>query len=211
MKSFFPVMSLAVVFTARSLGQPAMTVGSPAITVAPSFVPGSPVLGATPQSPSAVDTNATVAALSEALLILQTNVQYTLPLLAYFNDNFDLFSFNDNNVTGNVPPPNMSQNLATNFASNLAVNTAVTTGPPLITTPVNRTTPQSAAGITGVPGFASLPMSRDKLRALLILQSDMERLLPLLNEVNQGALNNQGLGLSTNPNPNLFGSVPASR
>jgi len=210
MKSFFLVLILASLFTVRGLGQPAMTVNSPAITVSPSFVPGGAVLGATPQSPPAIDTNATVAALSQTLLVLQTNVQYALPLLAYFNDNFDLFSFNDNNLAGNVSPPNMSQNLATNFASNLAVNTAVSTGPPLITTPVNRTTPQPA-GITAVPGFASLPMSRDKLRALLILQSDMERLLPLLNEVNQGAANNQGLGLFTNPNPNLFGLVPANR
>jgi hypothetical protein len=210
MKSFFTVLILATLFSAPSFGQPAMTLGSPAITVSPSFVPGSAVLGPTPQGLPVVDTNATVAALSQTLLVLQTNVQYALPLLAYFNDNFDLFSFNDTSLAGNVSPPNMSQNLATNFASNLAVNTAASTGPPLITTPVNRTTPQPT-GITAVPGFASLPMSRDKLRALLVLQSDMERLLPLLNEVNQGAPNNQALGLSTNPNPNLFGLVPANR
>jgi hypothetical protein len=183
-----------------------MTVGSPAVTVSPSFVPGSAALAPTPASPAPVDTNPTLAALSQALLVLETNVQYTLPLLTYFNDNSDLFSFNNNNVASS-PPPNMSENLATNYASNFALNTAVTTGPPLISSTVNRATPQPA-GMTGVPGFASLPMSRDRLRALLILQSDMERLLPLLNQVNQDAANIASIpGMSTN----LFGLVPANR
>jgi len=206
MKSFFAVLILAALFTARSLGQPAMTVGSPAITVSPSFVAGSAAPAPTPPGPAAVDMNATLAVLSQALLVLHTNVEYTLPLLTYFNDNSDLFSFNNYSVVGS-PPPNMIENLATNYASNFAVNMAATTGPPLITTPVNRTAYQPAV-VTSVPGFASQPMSRDKLRALLILQSDMERLLPLLNQVNQEAVNIASFpGTSTN----LFGFVSANR
>jgi hypothetical protein len=149
-------------------------------------------------------TPASMAALSTALTALQTNVLDTLPLLKFFNDNYN---FGDNFAP--VPPPgNMSVNMGTNYAGNFGVNMAVSTGVSLFNAPVVKT-PVVPGGVTTVPGFASglpvpPPVSRDTLRALVILQSDMERLLPLLDQLNSSAANSTGLFT------NSLGFVPAN-
>src|SRR4051794_10327429 len=206
MNRFFPVLIFAALLACRSGAQTALTVSTPAITVAPSFVPGSPVLAPpAPASVPAINSAAMVASLSQALFVLQTNVQEALPLVTFFNDNFDFMSLLNNSfANATAPPPNMSANLSTNFAGNFGVNTAVSTGPPLITTPsvsTPATTATPVASVAPASGFASLPMSRDTLRALLVLQSDMERLLPLLNALNGGPANPNGTFT------NLFGVV----
>jgi hypothetical protein len=201
MKRSFAVFILsAALCQLSSRAQTALTPGSPAISVSPSFVPGSPALSVTPAGQ--VDTNFTLAALSQALVTLQNNVQQTLPMVALFNDNFDFVSLNQSIFNTN-PPPNMAQNLAGNFAKSFAVNTAVSTGSLFNTNPaVNLAPGAPAVGSTPVnSAFAAAQMNRETLRALLVVQSDLERLLPLLNALNGGAANVPGSFT------NLFGVV----
>jgi hypothetical protein len=181
---------------------PVLTPQTPAISVSTPFAAGTTVLAPVPAtSPSVNNIAASMAALSTALVVLQTNVLDTLPLLAFFNDNYE---FGDNFAPAYVPPPgNLSVNMATNYAVNFGVNTAVSTGGSLFNAPVVKT-PVVPGGVRTVPGFASLPVSRDTLRALVILQNDMERLLPLLDTLNGGAANSTGLFT------NAFGFVLAN-
>jgi hypothetical protein len=149
-------------------------------------------------------TPASMAALSTALVVLHTNVLNSLPLLKFFNDNYN---FGDNFAPA-APSGNMSVSMATNYAGNFGVNMAVSTGSSLFNAPVVKT-PVVPGGVTTVPGFASgLPVSptvsRDTLRALVILQNDMERLLPLLDQLNSSAANSMGVFT------NALGFVPAN-
>jgi len=133
-----------------------------------------------------------------------------LPVLSLFNDNFDFVSLADNgfaSTSAGVPaaPGNFATNLGTNFARNLGVNAAMPTGSSLFNTaPAATTTTTSAAA--GLPqGASSVPVTRDALRALLVLQSDIERMLPLVNALNGGTSNSPGSFT------NLFGLVPVVR
>ena len=203
MKSGFIVV-LTTFAAAHTWAQVALTPSTPAISPSPVFVSGAPALSA-PASAGAVVTNGTLLALSDALLALQTNLEQTLPNLILFNDNFDFVSLGDNGTpatTAATPPGNFSVNFATNFAVNAGVNSAVPTGPPLITSTPNRT-PAAAAGLP--QGFAGVPVTRDTLRALLVLQSDIQRMMPVINALNSGLTNAPGSFT------NLFGIIPTSR
>ena len=196
--------AVVVLILSHSQAQPALTPDSPAITPSPVFVPGGPALSP-PVNSNLVTTNATLMALSDSLLALQTNLQQTLPVLILFNDNFDFVSLGDNGVAATTspnPPGNLSANLATNFSRNLAVNAAMPTGTSLFNTLANRPGPAAAAGLP--QGFASVPVTRDTLRTLLVLQNDIQRLLPLVNALNNGAQSAPGSFT------NLFVIVPTS-
>jgi hypothetical protein len=205
MKSLIVGGMLAFCGVIQSWAQTALTPATPAISPAPVFVPSSPVLAPTATTPAFVSTNASLIALADALVVLQTNLQQTLPVLSTFNDNFDFVSLGDNGLgatSAAAPHGNFSANLATNFAVNLGVNAAMPTGSSLFNTVANRVN-ASAAGLP--QGFATVPITRDTLRALLVLQSDMQRMLPVLNALNNGTTNSPGNFT------NLFGVVPVSQ
>jgi hypothetical protein len=202
MKSVFTVV-LASLALVHSWAQVALTPATTAISPSPVFVPGSPALSS-PANANAVVTNATLLALSDSLLALQTNLEQTLPNLILFNDNFDFVSLGDNGTAATPasnPPGNFSVNFATNFAVNAGVNSAVPTGRSLFNTVANRT-PVAAAGLP--QGFAAVPVTRDTLRALLVLQSDIQRMMPVINALNAGITNAPGSFT------NLFGIVPTT-
>jgi hypothetical protein len=135
-------------------------------------------------------TNATLVALAGSLAALQSNLQQTLPVLTLFNDNFDFVSLGDNGVgsTGAAIPP-----------GNFGVNSAGPMGRPLVNAAANQSTP-AAGALPG--GSATVPMTRDTLRVLLVLQSDIQRMLPIVNALNAGTTNFPGNFT------NLFGVVP---
>jgi hypothetical protein len=142
--------------------------------------------------------------------MLQTNLEQTLPVVSVFNDNFDFISLSDNGgaATSTGPAPgNFANNLGTNFAVNLGINAAMSTGPGLFNAPPRATgsAPDlsqglSATSFTRDTGLSAVPVTRDALRALLILQSDMEHMLSVVNVLNSGTTN---AGTFTN----LFGVV----
>jgi hypothetical protein len=141
MKSLIVGGMLAFCGVIQSWAQTALTPATPAISPAPVFVPSSPVLAPTATTPAFVSTNASLIALADALVVLQTNLQQTLPVLSTFNDNFDFVSLGDNGLgatSAAEPHGNFSANLATNFAVNLGVNAAMPTGSSLFNTVANR-------------------------------------------------------------------------
>ena len=181
---------------ALTVGAPAISVGAPAISPSsPVFVVGSPAIPApivTP-TPSGTRANVTLQALSDALIMLQTNLEQTLPLVAGFNDNFDFISLSDNGVastTAGNPSGNFgvsfASNQATNLAVNLGVDAAMPTGPGLFNT-AQSTVAASAAG--SAQGLSAVSFTRNTLRALLILQGDIEHMLTVVNVLNTGATN----------------------
>lgn len=192
MRSFIAVFVTVVLAVLPVSAQVALTPSTPAVSTSPVLAPGSPALTPAATNPGFVTTNATLLSLADALVVLQTNLQQTLPVLSTFNDNFDFASFGDNGQAATAaggPPGNFSANLATNFAVNLGVNAAVPTGGSLFNGVANRT----AASAAGLPqGFATVPVTRDTLRALLVLQSDIQRMLPILNGLNGGNSNYPG-------------------
>jgi hypothetical protein len=200
------VVAVAGLCAIHTWAQVALVPDSPAISPSPVFVPGSAAITPGSINPNpVVATNATLVALSDALAALQNNLLQTLPLLTVFNDNFDFVSLGDNGAAARAATgtANFGSNLATNFAANFGVNASVPTGGSLFNTSpvVNRPVPAAA----GLPqGLPSVPVSRDSLRALLVLQSDIQRMLPIVNALNAGTTNFGGNFT------NLFGVVVTS-
>ena len=199
------IVAVGGLIASQTWAQVALTPDTPAITPSPVFVPGGPAITA-PANPNIATTNATLVALSDSLATLQTNLQQTLPILILFNNNFDFVSLGDNGLAASSsanPPGNFSANLGSNFARNMAVNTAVPTGPPLANNLASRTTPAAAAGLP--QGFATIPVTSETLRALIVLQSELQRIMPLVNALNNGTTNAPGNFT------NLFGLIPTSQ
>ncbi len=205
MKSIL-VIVVAACTAWSATAQVALTPSGPAISpTAPALIPDSPALPPPAPNPNVIVTNATLVSLSDLLLVLQTNLQQTLPALSTFNNNFDFVSLGDNGLAASAspnPPGNFSANLATNFAGSFGVNAATPTGGSLSNPAAARMNP-AAAGLPA--GLAGVPVTRETLRALLVLQSDIQRMLPVLNALNAGSASFPGSFT------NLFGIVPVSQ
>lgn len=176
----------------QSSAQVALTPSGPAISPpSPAFVPGGPALAPLSGTRGLATTNATLTALSESLAVLQTNIEQALPILINFNDGFDFTSLSaiGTATPATHPMGNFAVNAGVNFATNLAVNSAVPTGTPLFNSQANAAA-QVPPGTS--QGVATVPVTRDVLRALLVLQSDMERMLPVINALNGGSTNLPG-------------------
>ncbi|HWQ91743.1 MAG TPA: hypothetical protein VN673_08730 [Clostridia bacterium] len=133
------------------------------------------------------------AELGIRLARIEAEIQATLPLLAAFNSQSDLRVASAGTPTSTR---NFASNAGTNFASrssaNVARNVAVPTGPvfgPSTSTP-RALQPTGVTDPGGLrPGFNTnaFPITAsDTMRALLILQNDMERMLPILSAFNEG-------------------------
>jgi hypothetical protein len=209
MRSFVFVVALAGFTAVRALAQVAIIPSNPAISPAsPALVPSSPALSPVSVNPNLVVTNSTLVSLSSLLLSLQSNLEQTLPVLEMFNDNFDFVSLGDNGVAATReqnPAGNFGGNFATNFAGNFGVNVATPTGPSLFNTVANTVAPRLNPAAAGLPGgLANIPVTRETLRALLILQSDIQHMLPVINALNAGTASYPGSFT------NLFGIVPGT-
>jgi hypothetical protein len=167
----FHLLFISVSTAASLSAQTAISPSTPALTTPrPSFVPGGPALFPITTTPSNVlvnSTNSAVAVLSSLLTNLQAAITATLPALASFNNSFDFVGIDSNGVPTATPAP---------------------TGTPQgsgLTNALQNTNVLSATNDFGLAQFAAnSPNARDTLRALLVLQSDLERLLPALNAVN---------------------------
>jgi hypothetical protein len=156
-------------------------------------------------------TNLLPADLANMLVNLQADLQELLPALAAFNDSFDFIAVQPVVEQSELSPPsgeNLSVNLSTNLstspqAGNLGANLSsvvgytATAGFPAPSS-VNFLPPGmvylgSTVGPTE-PAFTSNPVpgpmmvaDRDSLRALLILQNDLQRVFPIVDTVNGAA------------------------
>ena len=174
---------LTVLIVTPGSAQPALTPATPVMAPpSPALVPGSPAIAPPTLHPAAAPvTNATLAALSDSLAVLQTNLEQALPILINFNDSFDFVSLLNGGAASTAGTPNPPGNFAVNAGVHFATNFAAPTGPAAAQSP--------AAASQGV---ATIPVTRDVLRALLVLQSDMQRMLPVLNALNGGSTNLPG-------------------
>ncbi len=181
---------------------PAISPGTPAATPAPAFVPGSPALSANlpgaVTNTTATPTNLTLADVSATIQYLQLAMEQALPAVAAFNNNF-MFT---NAPSSGTMAANFSANLGSNFAANLGSNFGVNFGTPVAPN-------MFFNGPNATPGSVGAT-----LRAMLVLQSDMEQLLPLLNGLN-GGTNAAAAALFPGFAPgnltNLFQQLPASQ
>jgi hypothetical protein len=190
MKRFLIAAALVCCGLFRTWSQVALSVGSPAIPPSsPVFVIGSPAIAAPIATGGATTTpNVSLQTLSDVLTMLQTNLEQTLPVVSSFNDNFDFISLSDNGLAAQGSSGNFGVNTATNLAVNLGVNAAMPTGPGLFNAAPNRATLNLGAPASP-QGLSAVPFTRDTLRALLILQSDIEHMLTVVNILNSGTTN----------------------
>ncbi len=223
--SFFAVLGSIPI-----LAQPVMVPSTTAILPSRVFVAGSSALdlsGANVANTTGTATSFTLLDLSAVLTNLQSTLEQALPMVTSVNNNLDFINSAQRGLFAPVaaaPMGNFSSNLGVNYAVNLGVNAAVPTGKSLFNTavssaalttntPVNSGPLMSNTGLAPDSRFSLIP--RDTVRALLGLQNDIERMLPLLSALNSGTSNSVGLGLSrefiTGNPTNSFGLSPTGR
>ncbi len=211
------IISLLIVIASLSAGAQlvpttSLTPGSPNISpVSPGF---NNIFGPLFNQ---VGTNAVPANFDTGLAALQNDIQQLLPLLATFNETVDFSTIvataSATNATGSTAPvPVSGQNLSTRTSANFSTlsssdlstrvgGTAI--NGPLQTAlgPGNNQTALSPTGVNNplglAPGFGGpittnafgTPITaRDAVRDLIILQNDLERLLPVLVTLNGSSL-----------------------
>lgn len=166
--------------TISSLGQTVLSPSAPALQGSAAVaVPSSPALSLDSVNPPIADgvvpgANSTVATLSALLTNLQNDLEVTLPFATAFNDSFDFSTLDTNGAVGG--PIALRTNL-NNSLNSLRVNASLS-GSAAMASETN--------AFAVPPGFSAFPLTRDTLRGLLILQNDIERMLPLLNAINSG-------------------------
>jgi len=210
MKTFFS-LTLATITGFSALAQfstSSLTPGTPNLSpVTPGF---NNVFG------SAFSTNAVPANLNTGLAALQNDIQQLLPVLANFNDTAALSALLATlraETTGGatVPVPLSGQNLSTRTSSDFSTLSSQNVSTPVagtaaggsFSTAIGAPT-QPALTPTGVnnpfglaPGFngpvttnafGAPVTARDVIRDLVVLQNDLERLLPVLVTLNGSSL-----------------------
>jgi len=168
--------------------------------------------------------------LNAALLNLQATLVNAWPLVASFNNNFDFSTLASNAGAGTAttnslsggttvgPPGNLSTLLGGNTSTGLGTSlgqdlstiiggggTALSPGGTALG-PAPSLTPTGVTNSQGLqPSFAGNTLAfsneRDVLRAMLLLQDDIERILPLVNGLNGGTLSTLPFAVPTNSIP----------
>ena len=216
--------------------RPPGSASAPAVPVSPPAVPPVP-LASTPAIPvtnaftdfaftNQFGTNFTAGNLPVVLANLQNDLNQALTLLAEFNANLglgggqglQLTTTPDQGAPGG--PANFAQNLASsagaNLSANLAANVATPTAPNTVGTPALAPPPTGVTNALGLStsfgggigtNISSQTVAPDTARLLIMLQNDMERLLPNLAAFTGGSIAlPSGLpanSLNTNP-PGTF-------
>lgn len=200
-QGFFWVL-LVVVGTARITAQPAAGTPTPAIQTppSPSLSLGTPALSLNPVAANgsnalASSTNTSIAGLSALLSQLQQDLTQLLPVLTAFNNSFEFVTARGSVNTMQVPgtTANFGSNLSANFSSNLGNNFAAGVGTPI---PITGSNPLGTNSFGLPAGFGVAPVTSETLRALLVLESDLQRLQPTLNSLSGNNTNFVGIGLT---------------
>ena len=157
-------------------------------------------------------TNILPAELSPLLVNLQNDLAQLLPALAAFNDSFDFAGLGQPaSGTSSQSGVNLGSNLSGNFSTppagiNAGQNFSTVTGGTASRTSAVGTNANVVAALSGTNSNASAfanstiiglsGASRDSLRALIILQNDVQRLLPLVSGLNGSPVENLLGGLT---------------
>jgi hypothetical protein len=116
-----------------------------------------------------------------------------LPTIAAFNDGFDFVQ----SGTAVAAPSS-----TTGGSGTTAVNVTNPTAAPLVlqTSTNPFVLPAGLEGLGTTNGAGTFTITRDSLRALLVLESDLERVLPLLDAINGGTNFLNGVPITTSTN-----------
>jgi hypothetical protein len=219
------VFVVATVLAQTSQPNPPTTPPQPDTPFSPRGLPASPVSSGLPASPvnpglpgftnsigpwftNSMGSNVISADMSALLVNLQNDMQQLLPLLAGFN----------NNVSGlnSLPAPGPATNRQPNgalFSRDLSsrasqdISTRVWTPPSNINSSTGTTSggtaiaqgsPVGISNLNGTNSFMLTSAEQDAVRALIILQNDLERSLPVVAALNGGALPGSQMELGAN-------------
>ncbi|HTL55083.1 MAG TPA: hypothetical protein VL361_05355 [Candidatus Limnocylindrales bacterium] len=204
------VFAYSIIFAGMSaVAQPALIPDNPALppsSISRAITPSNPAMAgpALPSSPTAA-TNFSVAGLSQLLAELQVRIQQVLPVLNSFNNSFDFIS-----VGSNTNAAGLSGTEA-NFSSSLGANSAAHESVQLSTSvAVSTLNSGSASSLNAFglpPGLGVAPVTSETLRSLLVLENDIERMLPTLNALNGGTNALTGIGLTPGFAPGAVSNV----
>ena len=207
-----------LVFTAtRCLAQTALTPDAPVLppsSVSPAMTAPTPAL-ASPLGSSATtsSTNLSIAGLAQLLTGLQGQLQQTLPVLNALNNSFDFVSVGT--LTNSTGMGGTGANFSSSSGANFSSNTGANVGSSVAASTINVVGfgPLNAFGLP--PGLGVAPITSETLRALLVLQSDIERMLPTLNVLTGGTNGFTGIRLTPGFGPgsvtNVFVVSPTGR
>jgi len=200
LQSALPLLMLATLeLNGRS--QTVSGIPAPAIRTPPSpalsFGTSSSSLNPAGVTSGSVETNLSIAALSGQIARFQNDLEQLLPLLNAFNNSFDFITTGSAFPSTSASNPggaansgaNLAANLGSNLGSNLGANVSVPAGESLAG--------NAATNALGFPpGLGVAPITGETLRALIVLQSDLERLRPTLDSLNGSTNNFIGIGLT---------------
>jgi hypothetical protein len=188
-------LSLAAFTTAPASAQTALTPDKPALqasSISPAVTP--PATALVSSASTTASNNSSIVGLAQLLTDLQTQLEQVLPMLNSFNNSFDFIS------VGSLTPTGATGGTGANFSSSMGVNFSSSAGANLSTSmavPTLSSAPSTPVNAFGLPpGLGVAPITSESLRALLVLQSDIERMLPTLAALNGGTNVFIGIGLT---------------
>jgi hypothetical protein len=135
-------------------------------------------------------------------------LEQTLPVLNSFNNSFDFISVGSlTSATGTSGTgANFSSNFGTSFSGNMGANLGASLG----VTTLNTQSGSSLSSLNGFglpPGLGVAPITSQTLRALLVLESDMQRMLPMLGMLTGETNSATGIGLTPGFTPGAITNV----
>jgi hypothetical protein len=167
--------------------------------------------------PGSTAGDAPLLALGQWLTNFEAELQAFLPQLAAFNSSFEISATGAMLMNAANPPTHSGALLARDFSTNLGVNLSTSLGQDLsqsLATSTGGTPPGTlaigaggrgllippptapAAAPADAPGLASYPVTRYTLRALLVLQTDLERALAVIQTLNNGGTSTNSAGVN---------------
>ncbi len=188
------------------LAPPTTTALPPASGSTVTTVPGLAIPGTAATGAATTGVSNSASDLGTSLINLQFQMESALPLLAAYNDSFTFVSNGPTATTGFAPVP---------LGPSVTNGVSALTGTTALTATTNAGTGVGTTALTSTNGFAAFPITSDTLRALLVVQSDIERLLPVLTAVNNG-FSFQGGGILPGTTPvsssatNAFGGAASN-
>lgn len=141
-------------------------------------------------APGSNQVQSLIANLAPALSRLETQMQQTLSAIAVLNATVGEAralgaTFLDEVASNSVPTTTSGQMLATNLGVTYATRTGIEAGQNVSVSP-HPAPAASANTATNAAVIPVLPMSSQAARAIILLQNDLERLLPILAALNGG-------------------------
>ena len=196
-------------FGVSAVAQPALTPDNPVLppqSVARALTPSNPALaGPAVPTPAPASTNFSIAGLSQLLAGLQAQMQQVLPVLNAFNNSFDFISIGSLTNTGGFT--GTGANLSSSSSANLSSQTGANLGTTIAVPTLNTGSGSSLNAFGLPPGLGVAPVTSETLRSLLVLESDLEHILPTLNALNGVTNAANGIGLTPGFVPGAVSNV----